>query len=105
MVDATGKLSVIGIFSQLWAATFPSLNPIAFVAAAWRGEPRRSVGIELRMWGPSNDLVLTAQQELELGDDGGGVGIIRLSPLPLPNPGRYVFELVADGASAAHINL
>jgi hypothetical protein len=105
MVDQTGKLSLIGIFNRLWAPVFPSMQPVVFLVSAWAGEPNRAVTSELRIWGPSKELIVGGQQPVQLGPDGRANGIYRLSPLPLPTPGTYTFELMLEGVSAAHVPL
>jgi hypothetical protein len=105
LVDQTGKLSVIGIFSRLWAPTFPSLHPVGFVVVAWTGAPEGSFNAELRLWSPLNEIVLGGQQIVQLGADGHAAGLMRLQPIPLPSPGKYVIELLADGNSATQVDL
>jgi hypothetical protein len=105
LVDAGGKLSVIGIFSRLWAAVFPSGHPVLFLVAAWAGQPQRVVIVELRVWGPGGELILSGQQQVQLGPDGKSNGIFQLAPFLLPTPGRFVFELAAEGRSMAHVPL
>ena len=105
LVDQAGKLSLIGIFNRLWAPAFPSMQPVVFLVSSWTGEPNRSIASELRIWGPSKELLVGGQQPVQLGPDGRANGIFRMSPLPLPAPGNYIFELMLDGVSAAHVPL
>ena len=105
LIDTTGKLSIIGVFNRLWAPSFPTLHPLLFVVAAWRGAPHAVLAVELRLWGPSKDLVLTGEQRVELGPDGRSSGVFRLSPLPMASPGEYIVELMADAVSVAHLAL
>lgn len=105
MVDSSGKLSVVGIFDRLWAATVPTLHPLLFVVARWKGPPLGLVTVELSVWGPSKDLVVSGTQSAQLAPDGSASGIFRLSPLPLASFGEYIVELVSGGESAAHLAL
>lgn len=105
LMDNMGKLSVLGIFDRLWAPAFPSLHPVLFLVAAWAGGPSQLVGCELRVWGPAKELLVGGQQPVQLGPDGHAHGIFRLSPLPLPAAGEYVFELLAGGISVSHSTL
>ena len=105
LVDQRGKLSLIGIFNCLWAPSFPSLQPTVFLAFALNGEPSRSATAELRVWGPTKDLLVGGQQQVLLGIDGRASSIFQLAPLPLPAPGVYIVELLLDGTSAVHLEL
>lgn len=105
LVDQRGKLSLIGIFNRLWTPSFPSLQPTVFLAFALTGEASRSAMAELRVWGPTKDLLVGGQQQVMFGTDGRASSIFQLAPLPLPAPGVYIFELLLDGTSAAHLEL
>jgi hypothetical protein len=105
LVDATGKLSVIGIFDRLTASEFPSIHPILFVVVSWVGPPSKVAVAELRLWGPGKELLVGGQQQVQLGLDGHANGVFRLSPIALPQAGSYVFELLADAVSIAHLPL
>lgn len=105
LIDNAGKLSVLGIFSELFADSFPVIHPLMFVTAKWQGIPATIVNAELRLWGPGQDLMFTAQQQIQTDPMGSGVGIIRLPPLPLPQAGSYTFEFFADGVSLRHLPL
>ena len=105
LVDTSGKLSLIGVFNRLRAPAFPSLQPVIFFASSMQGIANRAITSELRVWSPSKELLVGGQQQAQLGQDGRANGIYRLSPLPLTNPGTYIFELLLDGASAVHVPL
>jgi hypothetical protein len=64
-----------------------------------------TVEVELRVWGPSKEMIGSAQQHVELGPVGRSAGIIQLAPLPLPAPGEYVFELLGGGVSQKHVTV
>jgi hypothetical protein len=105
LIDTGGKLSLMGIFERLYAGNFPAVHPLVYIAAQWSGQPGGVVEVELRIWGPSKEMIGTASQHVELGDNGMSGAIMRLSPLPLPAPGEYVFELLGGGISQKHISL
>lgn len=105
LLDVTGKLSAIGIFSQLAAVAFPSVHPVIYFVSSCAAEPNRSVASELRVWSPVKELMIAGKQQVQLGSDGRANGVFRLSPLPLPMAGQYLFELLLDGVSALHLEL
>ncbi len=105
LVDTGGKLSLLGIFDRLFAANFPAVHPVLFIAAQWVGSPNLGIDVELRIWGPSKELIGSAQQHVQLTEKGQGAGILRLAPLPLPTTGEYIFELLGAGVSQAHLPL
>lgn len=105
LIDSGGKLSLVGMFENLFALNFPAMHPILFHAAQWAGQPGGSVAAELRIWGPSKELIGSAQQHVQLGPTGRAAAIMQLSPLPLPAVGEYVFELLGGGVSQHHLSL
>jgi hypothetical protein len=105
IVDAGGKVSIIGIFDRLFTQNFPAVHPILYLVAAWTGPPGGVLAVELRVWSPSQDLLVGAQQQIGFGPDGRSTGIFLLSPIPLPSPGDYLFELMAGETSVKHLRL
>jgi hypothetical protein len=105
LVDAGGKLSMIGVFENLFAQNFPAMHPILFHVAQWAGPPNGSIAAELRIWGPSKELIGSAQQQVQLSPVGRAGALIQLSPLPLPAAGEYVFEVLGGGVSQHHTSV
>jgi hypothetical protein len=105
MVDAGGKASIVGIFDRVFSPVFPSIQPSVFIVAAWRGAPNRVFAVELRVWSPAKDLLIGGQQQVQTGPEGKANGIFSLSPLPLPTPGEYIVELLAEGTTIASVPL
>jgi hypothetical protein len=105
LLDTQGKLSVIGMFDRLFAPQFPSVHPIAFIIAQWQWRPSTVLGSELRVFGPSGELLVGAAQQLQTGPDGKTAHIVRLSPIPLPAAGAYTIEVLGNNRSAAHMTL
>lgn len=98
-VDASGKLSIAGIFDRLLVPQAPAVHGVVYVAARWQGPPFEHVAAELRFWGPSNDLLIGAEQIIEFDDRGAAHTINVISPLVLPTLGQYVVEFLAGGVS------
>jgi hypothetical protein len=105
LIDQTSKLSAVGIFDQLTAPAFPTLHPLLHLVWSCLGAPSHSLAVELRVWGPTKDLLIAGTQQAQTGPDGRANGVFRLSPFPLPAAGKYLFELLLDGTSARHLEL
>jgi hypothetical protein len=105
LVDGAGKISLLGIFERLFAANFPAMHPVMYFAAQWVGAPFSTIEVELRIWGPSKEMIGTATQHIELAENGRSGAVIQLSPVPLPAPGEYVFELLGGGTSQKHVSI
>jgi hypothetical protein len=105
LTDAAGKLSIIGIFDRVLVSPFPAMHAQLFLVARWTGDPGTLAAIETRIWSPSRELIGAVPQTVQFGSDGTANVLMRVSPLPLPSPGEYTFELLLGGASVHHTPL
>jgi hypothetical protein len=105
LIDASGKLSILGIFDRLFAANFPAAHPMLYVVASWVAPPGTVAIVELRYWSPAGDLIGAAQQHVSFGPDGKSAGIFQMPQLPIPVPGTYLLEYVTGGVSIRHLEL
>jgi hypothetical protein len=105
LIDVGGKLSIMGIFDRLFAATYPAAHPMLFIVTSWIGTPGSIAIIEVRYWSPNQDLIGAVQQQVAFGPEGKSTGVFQMPQLPLPMPGKYVFEFMAGGESMRHVDL
>lgn len=105
LIDASGKVSVLGIFDRVFAASFPAAHSILYAVASWAGPPGTVAIVELRYWSPAGDLIGAAQQQVAFGPEGKSTGIFQMPQLPLPVPGTYLLEYMAGGVSIRHLEL
>ena len=95
----TGKKSLIGTFTHLWAQRFPCQHPQMGVYFCFT-DAEGTYDFELRLIFLDEDKVIgkaslspiTIQSRLEIHDLG-----VNLPSLVFPGPGRYEFRLYANG--------
>ncbi len=102
----TGKWSVIGVFDQIYAATFPCFHPIvAIYVKLTDALGRYQVRVEFR---DADDAVASTFEgiEFEVTDRTKAVEFgVTTQHLPLKKPGRYEFQLYLNGEWAAAVTL
>lgn len=112
LVDQAGRLSVIGIFSQVWVQGFPAEHRRTHLVIRVIGK-RTEIGehqIRIRFLGPGDRELFGGEGTFRFGEPPAGVtfveaAVILAYDLPLPQPGRYNVEIVLDGAVAATLPL
>lgn len=112
LIDQQGKLSIIGIFQHVWVATFPAVHGRTHLVLRVRGR-RTEIGshsIRIRFLDDAGQELLGGEGTVQFGEPVAGVteleaGAVLVFDVPLPRPGRYQFEILMDGASAARVPL
>ncbi len=93
----TGKKSLIGIFDRVNAARFPVSRPITLYYKLTDAEGRYEFKIRFSSRG-GEDLLAEATGEFTSKDRLKAMELVVPFPkLPLPSPGRYEFQLWANG--------
>jgi len=100
----TGKKSLIGTFTHLWAPNFPCQHPQMGVYFCFT-DAEGTYEFELRLIFLDEDKVIgkaslspiTIQNRLEIHDLG-----VNLPSLVFPGPGRYEFRLYGNGHFITH---
>jgi hypothetical protein len=105
-VDSSGKLSVLGIFDRIHAAEFPARHGrVSLVLRFSAGiEDSGSRQIEIRLRGPHGQEILRLDGRMELATGSTATEerirvphILNLDGISFPEPGRYFFDISADG--------
>lgn len=112
LVDQAGRLSVIGIFSQVWVPAFPSEHRRTHLVIRVIGK-RTEIGehrIRLRFLGPEGAELFGGEGTFRFGEPPAGVtfveaAVVLVYDLPLPRAGRYDVELSLDGETVSHLPL
>ena len=112
LVDQSGRLSVIGIFSQVWVQGFPAEHRRTHLVIRVIGK-RTEIGehkIRIRFLDPEDRELFGGEGTFRFGEPPAGVtfveaAVILAYDLPLPRPGRYNVMLEVDGESAAQLPL
>ena len=112
LIDQSGRLSVVGIFSHIWVRRFPSMHPRTHLGVRVIGK-RTEIGthsLRIRLLDPQGNEALGGEGTFTVGEPPAGVtdveaGVILAYDLPLPAAGRYSLELLLDGTSATTLPL
>ena len=100
LIDQQGKLSVLGMFQQVWVAGFPAVHPRTHLVLRVRGR-RTEIGehqIRIRFTDDAGQELMGGEGTVQFGEPPAGVteveaGAVLVFDVPLPRPGGYRFEI------------
>jgi hypothetical protein len=100
LIDQRGKLSILGMFQHVWVPSFPAALPRTHLVMRVRGT-RTEIGthaIQIRFVDESGNEHLRGGGTVEFGEPPAGVtemeaGAVLVFDVPLPQAGRYGFEI------------
>jgi hypothetical protein len=96
ILSKENKLSLIGIFDQIFVKKFPSAHSKMFVVGALRGNPGSDYSVKLKIEDSSSKEVMPTQEiKNNFGPNGGSNIIAELGNLPLSRAGAYKISLIA----------
>lgn len=112
LIDQQGKLSVLGIFENVWVAGFPATHPRTHLVLRVRGR-RTEIGrhdLRIRFVDAGGRELLGGEGTVQFGEPPAGVqeveaGAVLVFDVPLPAAGRYSFEISVDGGVATQVPL
>lgn len=94
-ISKNGKLSINGIFDQIFSRKFPSKFLRMFLVAVVEGEPDETRDIDLRIISPEKkDILSPKKQKVRFGDNGRTNIIADIANLPLPVAGIYQIKIL-----------
>lgn len=97
LVDQAGKLSIIGIFTEIYADNFPATHPSLSVVTAWSGETGNHKQ-KIRIIDPQNKVIFSSDWvNFEIKTGGRHQSIFNISVLTFPQKGDYKVEVCVDG--------
>lgn len=99
-LDARGKMCIIGIFDNIYAKQVPTIHPQAFLVVQLRGKQKEGVSIRIEVVRPGGTSLLRIDGSGQIGDGGGAAMQLSLSPLQLPDWGRYDCNVYVNDALA-----
>jgi hypothetical protein len=106
IVDTGGKFSIIGVWENLFAPTFPAVHPVMFILTMWKGDPNSSITVETRIWSPNKALLMSTGTGLvRLSPAGKGINVNQVFQTQFPMAGSYRVELLANGTSVHSYDL
>jgi hypothetical protein len=92
-----GKPCIIGIFDNIFAATFPATHPMMAIALRFRGSAHELLQVKIELARPSGDAIATMQGEVTIGGDGSSFMQVNMAGVTFPEPGRYVVKVSSAG--------
>ncbi len=103
-IDASGKLSILGIFDHISAGDFPTRHDrmtLVFRLSASADEAGRH-SISIRVVSPSAEELSRLDGELQVGPSRGPGPIripqvVHLDGFVFPEPGEYALDVLVDG--------
>ncbi len=103
LVDRFGKLSIMGIFEQLWIGRFPAVHPRVHLVLRLKGK-RTEIGkhtVRIRFLNDEQDEIISGDGIFEFNEPPAGVieieaGTVLVFDLPLAKPGKYHFHIAVD---------
>ncbi len=104
LIDRFGKLSVLGVFQNVWVASFPAVHPRVHLVIRLKGT-RTEVGehdIKINFTDSRGKQLIAGDGKVNFSEPPAGVleieaGAVLAFDIPLPEPGRYQFEITIDG--------
>lgn len=107
IISKQGKLSIIGIFNQLFAVNFPTTLVKCSIVAVVSGKPNSNHQITLEMLTPEKKPLTQKHPtfNVQLGPSGKSNLISQITNLPLKAPGEYNLRLKKDGKTLAKTTL
>lgn len=92
IISREGKLSIIGIFNQIFVQHLPTRFLRLFIVAIFTGKPDSQHSLLLEIKNASKKTIETRQIKLKLGNNGKGKFIAAIQGLPLKSVGTYTLS-------------
>ncbi|MCS6885568.1 MAG: hypothetical protein RMM17_04355 [Acidobacteriota bacterium] len=95
-LEVGNKLSLMGIFQEIYVQRLPVVLPKLAVVTQWTGYGRFTS--EIRILSPKHEIIAaSAKAEFEIPEDGYANNINFFMNLHLERPGRYLVQTLLDG--------
>ena len=110
LIDQLGKLSMLGVFENLWIPSFPAVHPRVHLVVRIKGR-RTELGdhsIAIQFLDDEDHEIITGDGVVTFNEPPAGVtqmesGTVLVFDLPLERPGNYRFEIIVDGEISATV--
>lgn len=105
-VDRDGKLSIMGIFRELFVKKMPAYIAHFYVAATILGEPEKSYDISITFHNEKKNLIIPKQETtVQIGLGGVTNLVTDVVNLPLESIGEYTVTLTTNDGHVVGTNL
>ena len=92
-MDKDGKLSLNGIFSEMYVNKMPAYFLRFYIGATINGEPEKTYDIQVTIFGPDNKVVNHEEATIQLGTGGVSHLITDVHNFPVELIGKYTLKL------------
>lgn len=98
----SGKACIIGIFTHIFASSFPATHPQMVLAIQFQGTPHEVFAPKIEIGRPNGDVLGKMDgQNLTCDPEGGAFLVATMVGTPFPEPGRYTVKILAAGRPLA----
>ena len=95
-MDREGKLSLNGIFDEMYVDKMPAYFLRFYVAATITGEPEKTYDIQITIFGPDNKVVNHQEDTIQIGTGGVSHLITDIHNFPVEQIGKYTIKLASN---------
>lgn len=103
LIDRFGKLSVLGVFQNIWVSQLPTVHPRLHLVIRLRGT-RTEIGeheVRIRLVGEDGREIISGKGVVNFSEPPAGVlqveaGAVLVFDVPFEKAGAYRFEIVVD---------
>ena len=103
LIDQFGKLSMLGVFENLWIPQFPAVHPRVHLVVRLKGK-RTEIGdhtIRIRFVSDEGKEIINGDGVVTFNEPPAGIteiesGTVLVFDLPLEKVGKYQFEVLVD---------
>jgi len=92
-MDREGKLSLNGIFNEMYVNKMPAYFLRFYIGATITGEPEKNYDIQVTIFGPNNKVVNHEETTIQLGTGGISHLITDVHNFPVEQIGKYTIRL------------
>lgn len=102
IIDRSGKLSIIGIFTQVFVRQLPTRLFRLYVVSVLAGTPNAEETLSLTISDPAGKQIASQQIKLKFGQSGRANVITALEGMPLASTGGHTLKLSHGQKEVAH---
>ncbi|MBI2009700.1 MAG: hypothetical protein HYS86_00840 [Candidatus Chisholmbacteria bacterium] len=102
IIDRSGKLSIIGIFTQVFVRQLPTRLFRLYVVSVLSGKPNAEETLSLTITDPAGKQIASQEIRLKFGQSGRANVITALEGMPLASTGNHLLKLTEAKKEVAH---
>jgi hypothetical protein len=96
LIDAGGKLTLIGLFESITTSVLPGLHPVMGVVSRWRTNPGEIFVLQTKLISPSDVEMASIESRCQSGPNNRHNVVNNMLMTRLPMAGRYRMQFVVN---------